>query len=834
MPTPASSDATQRLTPGSPGGAAMPERIGRFQIRRLLGRGTQSAVHLAFDPHLEREVAIKMLAGRRDPAQDVALLKEARTVSKLRHPNIVPIFEAGEHGGESYLVFEFVEGRTLERLLRDEGALPGLRAAEMMKGILDALDDAHRNGIVHRDLKPSNVLVNEQGLPRVMDFGIATPLALGKGDRAPLCGSPAYMAPEYIAQRTVTPQCDVYAAGLVLFEMVFGRRAIQSDTAFGALHKIANEDLQWPEDAGQRVDEKLRDLIAKATVRDPQLRFQSAAEMRQALDAYLTPLPDGAAGGDQPGGAGTVEFLLRRMRHKTDFPSMSTAITTITRLASSERGDVNNLSNSILKDFALTNKILRISNSALYRQFASAGIGTVSRAIVVLGFNTIRNIAMSLVFLDHLQNKPHAERLREEFLRVSLSGMLARRLAEDALRFEPEESFICAQFHNLGRLLTHYYFPEEAEAIAKLTLKESCGEEVAATKVLGIGYQDLGVGIARSWGFPEAIVQSMYRLPPGKVAAPRSREDRLRALSGFANELCVAIEANPQGQAGEMARLRTRFGDCLPISDRQAAAAVKTSVEDLGELARIVKVDIAQTRLGKRLLLQSAQADPADDTADADAPAKQTYGDVLAATAVGEAVPPQPVEERNEPSREAKPGETSDASGADAEAILSAGIQDISNALVEDRSLGSLLGIALEIMYRAMGFRRVLLCMRDGRTGNMCARFGFGHDADEIVPRFRFPLADAQSIFNVVLNKDVDVLISDASDAKIVPYVPEWFRREVAAPTFIVFPLRVRGVPVAMIYADKERAGEIVISAKELGLLRTLRNQVLLAIKQAA
>ncbi|MBL6751718.1 MAG: HDOD domain-containing protein [Nevskia sp.] len=799
-------------------------RVGRFVVRRLLGRGAQSSVYLAFDPHLEREVAIKTLAAAPgDRARSQALMGEARTVSKLRHRNVVPIFEAGEHGGEAYLVFEYVDGRTLEQMLREAGALPPVRAAELMIGVLDALGEAHSQGIVHRDLKPSNVLVDAQGLARVMDFGIAAPVA-SAGDRARLRGTPAYMAPEYIAGQPVSVQCDVFAAGLVLYEMVFGRRAVQADSTFQALHRIANEDLQWPQDGPAQVDGKLRDIIGKAAARNPQMRYASAADMRKALADYLQPLLDAGTAGDKSGG-GTLEFLLRRMRLRSDFPAMSSAISAITRLASSDNGDVNTLSSSILKDFALTNKILRVSNSVYYRQFGG-GISTVSRAIVVLGFTTLRNIALSLMFFEHLQNKQHAELLREEFLRVNLSGMLARQLAQPALGLEPEESFICAQFHNLGRLLAHYYFPEEAAAIARLAEKEGCGEEAAAVRVLGIGLQELGIGIARSWGFPESIVQSMQRLPPGKVQPPRSREERLRTLSGYANEYCAAVEAQPQERAPEFARLQARFGDSVPVTERQLAAALEKSVEDVAELARIVHVDFGQTRIGRKFLPQDAAAGAAPAAA-----RSSDISDVLAGTAA--VSPPEPLPPgAGDSGRGAKAGEP--ARPSDAAAALSAGIQDLSSALVEERPLGTLLGIAVETVYRALGFQRVLLCMRDGRTGTMSARFGFGRDADEIVPRFRFALADSQDIFNLVLAKDVDVLISDAGAAKIAPHIPEWHRRDIGAPTFIVFPLRMRNVPVAMIYADKDSPGSIVVSPRELGLLRTLRNQVLLAIKQAA
>lgn len=821
---PGPADALSSLTAHARGqaGAAAPRRIGRFQVRRLLGQGAQSFVYLAFDPQLEREVAIKMLAlAPRDNAQGPGLLGEARTVGRLRHPNIVPVFEAGEQGGEVYLVFEYVEGRTLEQMLRQDGAVPAARAAELMIGVLDAVGAAHQQGIVHRDLKPSNVLINAQGLPRVMDFGIATPLAEARsGSESRLRGTPAYMAPEYIAGQPATVQCDVFAAGLLLYETVFGSRAVQSDSVFQTLHRIANEDLKLPPAEAAPLDDKLRHIIGKATARDPQMRYASAAEMRKALADYLQPPPlEGA------GGTGTLEFLLRRMRLRSDFPAMSSAVSTITRLASSDSGDVNTLSNSILKDFALTNKILRVANSVYYRQFGG-GISTVSRAIVVLGFTTLRNIALSLMFFEHLQNKQHADLLREEFLRANLSGMLARQLAQGALGLEPEEAFICSQFHKLGRLLAHYYFPEEAAAIARLALKEGCGEETAAVRVLGTGFEELGIGIARNWGFPDSIVRSMQRLPADRVPRPQSREERLRTLSGYANEYCAAIEAPPQERAAELARFRLRFAESMPVSEAQLAAAVEQSVQDVAELARIVHVDFAQTRIGRSLL-------PPEGREQAAAPAPVSgISDVLAGTAAMPAQAPETAPPRVVQAGRA--GEAADKAQPDACRILASGIQDLSSALLEDRPVGTLLGIAVETMYRALGFQRVLLCMRDGRNGTMGARFGFGHQVDELVPRFRFPLADSQDIFNLALCREVDVLISDAGAAKIAPHIPEWHRRDIAAPTFIIFPLRMRGVPVAMIYADKDSPGSINISAAEFGLLRTLRNQVLLAIKQAA
>jgi hypothetical protein len=137
-------------------------------------------------------------------------------------------------------------------------------------------------------------------------------------------------------------------------------------------------------------------------------------------------------------------------------------------------------------------------------------------------------------------------------------------------------------------------------------------------------------------------------------------------------------------------------------------------------------------------------------------------------------------------------------------------------------------------MYRAKGFKRVILCVRDARNNSMLGRFGFGPDALEISRRFNFSLVFTPDIFHAALSKGVDILITDTNDPKISTRIPEWFRKGVNAGTFVIFPLCIKSNPVAMIYADSDHAGEIVIPEKELSLLRTLRNQAVLAIKQSS
>ncbi len=800
----------------------MAKHVGRFEILHELGRGAQSVVYLARDPHLQREVAIKTLHFLDNDAQkNQQLLAEARMVSQLRHANIVPIFEAGAENDDLYLVFEYVPGKNLAEHLQTSGALTPVKAIAIMHPILDAIAHAHAAGIIHRDLKPSNILIDEQGMPRVMDFGIAARVkgnAQSNQASQDFSGTPAYMAPEYITHRESSERSDVFSAGLVLYELLTGQRAVSGGDLQTVMNRIANEDVRLPTDGSITLDDRIVSVLYKALERDPEKRYATATQMREAFDAYLEP-DELAASTDAK--QSTIDFLLRRMRHKSDFPALSESVSSINKLTASENKSISELSNSILKDFSLTNKILRLVNSAFFRQAGGGTISTVSRAVVVLGFDAVRNIAITVTLFDHIQNKGNANFLKGEFLRANLAGILAKEIGAKTSLRDVEQAFVCAMFHNLGRLLSQYYFPDESEEIKRVMQQKNCAEQSAALQVLGISFEDLGIGIARTWGFPKLLINSMRSLPPGNVRKPGTSEDRLYVLSAFSNELCKVIaSASPEERQKELRKVTTRFADSISLSEKDMRVTIEKSFEEVSQFANIINLNLQQNPFGRQIKAWSREHGEAALTH-----TKLSAEDTFSGTLLSDAAPEGAAGIALESSTAEVPGA--------AEAILMAGIQDISNSLVNDFKLNDILRIILETMYRAKGFRRVILCIRDARSNTMVGRFGFGQDASEVAKRFNFPLAFAPDIFHVALSKGVDVMINDTNDAKIATRIPEWFRKGIVAGTFVIFPLCIKGNPMAMIYADREHAGQIVIPETELSLLRTLRNQALLAIKQS-
>jgi serine/threonine protein kinase len=802
-------------------GALRPsDTLGRFELRKVLGQGAQSTVWLAFDPRLEREVAIKVMRpgdGSDDQAVS-AWLQEARSVGRVTHPNIVPVYEADIQGRQPYLVFEYVAGKTLDQLVQERGALPPPEAVALMMDVLDAVAVAHAAGVVHRDLKPSNVLVDAAGRARVMDFGIAARIK-DRNDSDPVAasgGTVGYLSPEAANGAAPAASMDIFSAGVVLAELIMGKRLIEERDPYRAIYRVVHEQLMLPANLNAEVDDRLRAIVMRALARDPKQRFSSARAFQSELEQWAKPVE--ASADSSAGANSTLEFLLRRMRHKSDFPALSDSVVRIQSMATSETESVNSVTNEILKDVALTNKLLRLVNSAHYAR--GGNISTVSRAVSLVGFNGIRNMALSLVLLEHMQDKAHAAQLKEEFLRSLMAGSIAGELCP-VLR-ESEEAFIGSMFQNLGRLLVQFYFPEEATQVRGLvqSQREPLTEAVASTRVLGLSFEDLGLGIAKAWGLPQGIQRCMRKpvgTPPG--SAPADTGERIRWIALASNEIAdVLLQSDPKEVDARIALVARKYAASMGASLKDVQAATVKARQKLIDLAGAMELRVAPGSAAAKLLKVPAEStsQPATLTPDTDGNLGRFE---LQATQV------TPLDGDVEPPR--KNNRVAD--------TLSAGIQDITNAMVEDFKLTDVLRMILETMYRAMGFDRIIFCMRDAKTETVTGRFGLGNGVENFVKSFKIPLkAATPDLFAVVCLKGADTMISDATEARIVQRLPEWYRKSLNAPTFLLLPLQIKGAPFGLIYADKIEHGSLELDEKELALLRTLRNQAVMAFKQSS
>ncbi len=814
---------TNSRSPLATGTLRAHDTLGRFELRKILGRGAQSTVWLAFDPRMEREVAIKVLrpSSGSDPQAVAQWLEEARSVGRVKHPNIVPVYEADIENLQPYLVFEYIAGSTLDQILSQRGAMAPQEAVALMMDILDAVAVAHAADVVHRDLKPSNVLVDAAGRARVMDFGIAAriPDRKSPGAVVPGGGTVGYLSPEAANGAAPSASMDIFSAGVVLAELLTGKPLINESDPYRAVYRVVHEQLMLPADMNADVDEKLRAIVTRALAREPENRFPTARSFQAELEQWAKP-KSVAAQGDAGGNSSTLDFLLRRMRHKSDFPALSDSVMRIQNLANSDTESVNSVTNEILKDVALTNKLLRMVNSAQYAHQGS--INTVSRAVNLVGFNGIRNMALSLVLLEHMQDKAHASQLKEEFLRSLMAGAIGGELCP--LSKEGEEAFIGAMFQNLGRLLVQFYFPEEASQIRMQvqSTREPVTEEAASASVLGLTFEELGLGIAKAWGLPQSMQRCM-RKPSGAVPAktPSDSAERIRWIALAANEIAdVLLRSEAKDVDVHIQAVTRKYSAALGVGSKDVQTATTVARKKLIELAVAMDIRVQPGSAAARLLNMPSAAATKDPASKANEKENGLGAFELHATNTA-----SPTEQAG-----SQLGKQSQVT-----AILTAGIQDITNAMVEDFKLTDVLRMILETMFRAMEFDHIIFCMRDAKTETMTGRFGLGNGVEPLVKGFKVPLkAATPDLFAIVCAKGTDTMISDATETRIMQRLPAWYRTGLNAPTFLLLPLMIKAAPFGLIYADKKVRGALELDEKELALLRTLRNQAVMAFKQSS
>jgi serine/threonine protein kinase len=270
------------------------ERIGDYEIRRLLGRGGMGAVYLAHDHALDRRVALKILPSRLSGDPDVVarFQREAMAMAKVRHPNLMHIYSVGEHKGHPFFAMEYIKGSTLSSIIREAGCLPAEQAVHILAEIISALAKVHGRGLIHRDIKPGNVMIDEDGRAVLMDFGLAREESdVGLTADHTVLGTPNYMSPEQARGGHIDSRSDIYSLGVVLYEMLAGAPPFKGKTSYEILRQQIETPIPAPSVKNPDAPQLLDQVVARATAKDPAERHQTVQEMAADLVAAFPMAP---------------------------------------------------------------------------------------------------------------------------------------------------------------------------------------------------------------------------------------------------------------------------------------------------------------------------------------------------------------------------------------------------------------------------------------------------------------------------------------------------------------------------------------------------------------
>jgi len=270
---------------------------GRYQVRSRIARGGMATVYLATDLRLERLVAVKIMHGHlADDSQFTArFIQEARSAARLAHPNVVNVFDQGQDADSAYLVMEYLPGITLRELLQEYGALTPQQTLDIVEALLSGLAAAHKAGIVHRDLKPENVLLADDGRIKIGDFGLARAASAATAAGAALLGTIAYLSPELVTRGVADTRSDIYAVGIMMFEMLTGEQPFKGEQPMQIAFQHANDSVPAPSSVNPSVPAELDELVLWATARDPEHRpadaralLEQVTEVARSLETSLS------------------------------------------------------------------------------------------------------------------------------------------------------------------------------------------------------------------------------------------------------------------------------------------------------------------------------------------------------------------------------------------------------------------------------------------------------------------------------------------------------------------------------------------------------------------
>jgi eukaryotic-like serine/threonine-protein kinase len=502
-----------------------------------------------------------------------------------------------------------------------------------------------------------------------------------------------------------------------------------------------------------------------------------------------------------------VELILARLRESGDFPAMAKTVGTVSALTSSEDTSISALADTVLQDYGLAQKLLRLVNTVAYAQHGQ--VTTVSRAVLLMGFDRVRSVALGLMLFEKLQAEAKTPALLDALNMSFYSAILGRSIAEETTLADKEETFITALFHNLGRTLVALYLPAESKTIRADGAQH---QDFAVLKVLGMSYSSIGVAVARALNLPEKLLQSMNRVTGAQTHASMTDEEKLGALATLSNGIAdaLATSASPKMKKQAIDRLVKSYGAQFKALDTKTMDTLIAGAEtELHEHSKTFKLNLEgstfATGLGefKSDAIVSASVGHISSVS-----AASGLVDLGAPDLPGEEVPEQ---------------------------VLTQGLHEITSLLVTEFTLDDVLRVILETIYRALGVQRTraFFLLKDAALPKARFRFGMGQSAADMRTWMEVPLKGTQDLFVLALNQARDLVIKDLRSPELEPLIPDWYRPTTHERRYaVLLPLVVNQKGVGLFYVDGDEAGAAQLTPTVINNLKVLRGQAVLAIHQ--
>lgn len=449
----------------------------------------------------------------------------------------------------------------------------------------------------------------------------------------------------------------------------------------------------------------------------------------------------------------TLELLWSRIRQRGDLPGFSKVVSAILGAMRGEDDREFNMTKTVLSDPALTQKVLRLANSAMYSMFGQ-GINTVSKAVIVLGTESIGHLALGLKLVDGLSAaSADSAGARYEMEKAVLAGHIARQIVSATATRDTEEAVVCSMLHSLGRMMVTFYLSDRWALVQTRCAESDLEEAQAAQEILGLGLDEIGRRIGRQWGLPASLIDSLRDIGPQPQGEPLDHAEWLAALATMSSRCAAALREEGAAAGAQLAAIADAYADMLGLESAHVLTAFDAAVQSAEDEAIFLRP--------AKLIDISRKIDSA-------------------AAAAG------------------KP--------SDAAQILARGVADMRDA-EPGTSTGQLMTMALETVYKGLGFSRAIAFLHHREEKKYVARMCFGEGTQELLPNLLFDDAYQPDVFHAALANDKMIFVENAKDPAFASKLPRWWREGLsAARSFMVLPLTVNRHPVGFIYGDWDQS----------------------------
>lgn len=506
------------------------------------------------------------------------------------------------------------------------------------------------------------------------------------------------------------------------------------------------------------------------------------------------------------------EGLLSSVRNDPDLPALGASISRIVQLSSSDDESVRKLAYFVLSDVSLTQKILRLSNSVSFRTVSNKAITSISKAIFLLGFNTVKACALAILLVDGMSGKK-ARNVRYELICALAASMVGRELARYSYFEDAEEVTVAALFKNVGRLLLAAYYPDQYQKMMSLIKQGTHTTAQASKEVLHFNLDDFAENILNEWEIPASIIKTLRTQSMSDLKPPRNKTEWMQQAVELSDKAVPLVLSSAESWNKDIENtLLSRFGKALSLDKIKLNKLIIDASKETNALE--INAELISPNQKREINMSSAKFELQN----------QQEEDLLKELAF----------EFDEKDAEEHCKIQCYPSGKpfNAPELLLTGVQDVTEVMASGKyKLSDLITLVLETFYNSLGFRFITLCLRDLEKSQYRARSSLGSNYLSKQKAFAFTISTSTDLFHLAMKKNVDLIISDASVTKVRNLLPKWHVDLLPdARSFIVLPLVVNEKRIGLFYADRQQEAPEGVSSEEMRLIKTLKAQVLTAL----